>query len=374
MQFKDVIGQEEIKKHLINTVNSNRLSHALLFLGPQGCGKLPMALALAQYINCTNKSDIDSCGGCPACKKSSKHIYPDTHFVFPVVKSNSSNSPVSDTYIKEWRSYLTRSPYFSINQWFKQINSDKGQGMIYTNESTEIVRKLNLKSFEGEYKVMIIWHPELMHVVASNKLLKMIEEPPSKTIFILITESTEGILDTILSRTQQLKFPVLSENDIRNGLIKSELVDEKAAELASQLAGGDYINAVNIARESEEYQAFFEQFVALMRLAYGRKLIELYEWIDSIIDMPKISQKNFLMYALRMIRENYIMNLKQPSLVYLTPDEENFSSRFSPFINDNNAIAIAEEISLAHSHLEQNGNARIIFTDFALKLIILLKE
>lgn len=374
MLFKEVIGQKSIKQHFIKTILNNRLSHAMLFIGPEGCGKLPMALAIAQYLNCTNKQETESCGECPSCKKYSKLIHSDLHFVFPVLKTKSIKDPVSDHFIKEWRETILQSPYFNLNQWFVSLNSEKGQGMIYSQESQVILKKLNMKAFESEYKVMIIWHPEKMHISAANKLLKMIEEPPSKTIFIMVSDTTDGILETILSRTQQIRFSRLPDQDIITNLTKSEMIDEANAKYVANLAYGDYIKAVALANESEENNFFFENFVSLMRLAYSRKLMDLFGWIDSILDFPKEKLKNFLLYALRMVRENYILNLKQPSIVYLTPKEEDFSSKFSPFINDGNAMTIAEELALAHSHLEQNGNARIIMTDFSLKLIILLKE
>lgn len=374
MLFKEVIGQSSIKQHLVKTIQNNRLSHALLFHGPQGCGKLPTALALSQFLNCTDKQADDACGECPSCKKMAKLIHSDFHFVFPVLKTPTRTNPVSDTYIKEWREMISSTPYFNLHQWFNELDSNKGQGMIYSQESSEIIKKLNLKAFENEYKVMIIWHPEKMHMAASNKLLKMIEEPPSRTIFILVTDNIEGILGTILSRTQQIKFPRLSDEEIKDALIIREHLDEGTAASAAKLSSGNYISAANLANESEEISFFFDEFVALMRMAYGRKLMDILTWVDKLLANSKERQKNFLLYALRMVRENYILNMKQPSIVYLTPQEEQFSERFSPFINDGNAFQIAEELSLAHSHLEQNGNARIIFTDFALKLIILLKE
>ncbi|MBN2165672.1 MAG: DNA polymerase III subunit delta' [Marinilabiliaceae bacterium] len=374
MLFKEVIGQETVKQHLLKTVQCNRLSHALLFIGPEGCGKLPIALALAQYLNCTNKNDNDSCGDCPSCKKYAKLIHSDLHFVFPVLKTTSIKNPVSDSFIKEWREKILKNPYFNLNQWFESIDSDKGQGMIYSQESHEIIKKLNMKAFEGEYKIMIIWHPEKMHDSAANKLLKMIEEPPSRTIFIMITDTLDGILGTILSRTQQLKFSQLNDSEIIEALTTKQYIDKQTAEYAAKLATGNFIKAIDIANESEENEFYFEKFISLMRLSYGRKLMDLFDWIDSLTDQPKERIKNFIIYCLRMVRENYIMNLKQPSIVYMTPNEENFSNRFSPFINDRNAFQIAEELSLVHAHLEQNGNVKIILTDFILKLIILLKE
>jgi DNA polymerase III subunit delta' len=374
MQFKDIIGQQALKQHLLNAVQSGHLSHALLFTGPTGCGKLPMALALAQYLNCTDRKADDSCGECPACKKNAKLIHPDLHFVFPILKIKNRETTYCDDYIRQWREMVLTSPYFKANQWFEKIDADKGQGMIYTSESDQIIRKLSLKAFEGEYKVMIIWHAEKMHLSCANALLKIIEEPPHKTVFLLITDQPANILGTILSRTQQLKFHRLTDEEVTNSLVTREQITESQANAIAKLAVGDYIQAVELANESEELKFFFEQFVSLMRFAYGRKLMDILSWVEEMVDQPKERQRRFLIYALRMIRENYIMNLKQPSIVYMLPNEAAFAEKFSPYVNDHNAFQIAEELSLAHAHLEQNGNAKIIFTDFALKLIILLKE
>ncbi|MFT3737537.1 MAG: DNA polymerase III subunit [Breznakibacter sp.] len=372
MLFKDVIGQDIIKQQLVRTVTENRLSHALLFAGPEGCGKLPMALALAQYLNCTSRLPDDACGQCPSCHKFAKLVHPDLHFVFPVVKSSSNSSPVSDTYIKEWREFAIASPYFNLHQWFDFIGSEK-QGMIYTNESAEIIKKLSLKTFEGQFKIMVIWHPELMHESAANKLLKLIEEPPSQTQFILVSDTPGEILGTILSRTQQVRFARLPDDIINRRLVVNEHIDASSAQAIAKLSNGNYIRAVEVAGESEEQDFFLEQFKQMMRMAYGRKIFDLLELADVLVDQSKERQKNFLLYALRMVRENYFMNLKRPAIVYLTPEEENFSGRFSPFINDRNVVQISDEVSLAHAHLEQNGNPRIVFTDLMIKLIVLLK-
>jgi DNA polymerase III subunit delta' len=372
MLFKDVIGQDTIKQQMLRSVAENRVSHALLFAGPEGCGKLPMALALAQYLNCTNRQPHDACGECPSCHKMAKLVHPDLHFVFPVVKTSSNSSPVSDSYIKEWREKVAQQSYFNLNQWFDFLGSEK-QGMIYTNESAEIIRKLNLKTFEGQYKIMVIWHPELMHDSAANKLLKMIEEPPAQTRFILVSDVPGEILGTILSRTQQIRFPRLSDATISEELVKREQMQPASAQAVAKLANGNFIRSLEIAGESEEQAFFLEQFKQLMRMAYGRKIFELLALVDVLTDQTKERQKNFLIYAIRMARENYFMNLKQPAVVYLTPEEEDFSGKFSPYINDKNIHQITDELSLAHSHLEQNGNPRMVFTDLFIKMIILLK-
>ncbi len=373
MKFNEVIGHERIKQHLINMVKENRVSHAQLFAGPEGVGKINLALAFAQFLNCHNRKDNDSCGECPSCLKYSKLVHPDLHFVFPVVKSTKHKNPVSDSYLTEWRQFVLENRYFNIRQWFNFLDADK-QGLIYSQESQEIIKKLSLKTFEAKYKVMIIWLPEKMHLAASNKLLKLLEEPPEGTVFLLVSDNPNEILGTILSRAQMLRIPSLEINEISQALQSEYDLSQDECDRYAKLSVGNYVAAQEIIGQSEERGYFFEKFVSMMRLAYGRKLFDLIDWCDEINRQSKERQKNFLDFALRLIRENFMMNIQEKELLYLTPDEENFSVRFSPFINDDNVLELSEEFSLAHSHLEQNGNARIILMDLCLKVIMLLKQ
>ncbi|MCG8582303.1 MAG: DNA polymerase III subunit delta' [Bacteroidales bacterium] len=373
MKFNEVIGHERIKKHLVNMVNENRVSHAQLFSGPEGVGKINLALAFAQYLNCLNRQGDDSCGECSSCVKYSKLIHPDLHFVFPVVKSTKHKNPVSDSYLNEWRQFVLNEPYFNIRQWFTFLDADK-QGLIYSQESQEIIKKLSLKTFEAKYKVMIIWLPEKMHVAAANKLLKLLEEPPEGTVFLLVSDNPNEILGTIQSRAQRLNIPALEINEIARALQKEFDISDEESERFAKLSVGNYVAAKEIIGQGEERAYFFDKFVSMMRLAYQRKLFELIDWCDEMNRQSKERQKNFFEFALRLIRENFMMNIQEQDLLYLTPEEENFSARFSPFINDGNILQLSEEFSLAHSHLEQNGNARIILMDLCLKVIMLLKQ
>lgn len=373
MKFKEVIGHESIKKHLINMVKEGRISHAQIFAGPEGIGKLNMALAFAQYLNCQNKQEDDSCGVCPSCVKYAKLVHPDLHFVYPVVKSASNKNPVSDTYLKEWRKIILEKRYFNLSQWYTFLDSDK-QGMIYTEESHHIIRKLSLKTFEGKYKVMIIWLPEKMHVSAANKLLKLLEEPPEGTVFILVSDNPNDVLGTIQSRAQMLRMPRISNETIAHQLSEEFGVGQEEAIQYAKLAVGNYVVARELLDQSDERKFFFDMFVNLMRQAYARKLFDLIDWCDEMNSRPKEQLKKFFDFTLRLVRENFIMNIQEEDLLYLTPEEKNFSVRFSPFINDNNVLQLSEEISLAHSHLEQNGNTRIILMDLCLKIIMLLKQ
>ncbi len=354
-------------------VQENRVSHAQMLCGPSGVGKINLALAFAQYLNCQHRHDNDSCGECPACRKYSRLVHPDLHFVFPVVKSTKHKNPVSDTYINEWRQFVSSRPYFNIRQWFNYLDADK-QGLIYSQESQEIIKKLSLKTFEGKYKVMIIWLPEKMHLAAANKLLKLLEEPPEGTVFLLVSDNPNDVLGTIQSRAQRLNVPPLSNEEIAGALQTQHGVSPDEAANFAKLAGGNYVAACEIVEQDEERTYFFDKFVSMMRLAYGRKLFDLIDWCDDMNRQSKERQKNFFDFSLRLIRENFMMNIQEPELLYLTPDEENFSARFAPFINDGNVLQLCEEFSLAHSHLEQNGNARIILMDLCLKVIMLLKQ
>ncbi len=375
MQFKQVVGQEDIKSRLVRMVTENRVSHSLLFTGPEGNGKLAIAIAFAQYLNCLNPASGDSCGECSSCKKYNKLVHPDLHFVFPVIKSASEKNPVSNTYLSEWRALANQSTYFTLTTWLNKIRKEgeNKQGAIFTAESSEIIRKLSLKTFEGKYKVMIIWMPEKMNEATSNKLLKILEEPSENTVFILVSNFPDDMISTILSRTQQLKIPALKSDEIENHLMQKFQISAEEASGASKVANGNLIAAEEQVHMSEENKFFFEQFIQMMRHSYARKVGDLLKWVEEMSRYPRELQRNFLNYAINMIRENYIMNFKQPDIVYLTPEQYEWSKKFSPFINDKNAAMIAEDFALADSHIGQNGNSKVVLFDLGLKLIISLK-
>lgn len=373
MQFKDVIGQGAIKKRLIDSVKDSRVSHALLFSGGQGTGKLAMALAYSQYLNCRNPSDTDSCGECPSCKKYQKLIHPDLHFVYPVVKSPKFKDPVSDNFIDKWREQVLKNPYFNINIWNGNIDVENSQAQIYVTESNEIIRKLNLKTYEAEYKVMIIWMIERMNVQCSNKLLKILEEPPPKTLFILITESDEQLLATIRSRTQLVKFPAIDQESMIKALEKNPATEGKNLQGLAHLANGSYIAALDLLTPDEDTTAYFEQFTKIMRLTYKRDWMSIFDWVDEVSSTGREKQKSFLLYSMRMIRENFMLNLNQPQIVFLNGQEKSFSEKFSPFINERNILIFADEFEKAYRDISQNGNPRIIFLDLSMKITKIIK-
>ena len=374
MFFKEVIGQDAIKQRLIQSVKEERVSHAQLFAGPEGTGKLALAIAYAQFVACTNRQENDSCGECPSCKKYKKLIHPDLHFVFPVVKTPKFKEPVSDNFLDDWRLMIARNPYFNVDQWFSQIGVENAQGLIYSHQSEEIIRKLNLKSYESEYKVMIIWLPEKMHVACANKLLKMIEEPPVKTLFILITENEEDIISTIRSRCQMITIPPIEPGPLSKAI--SQLPEAEGIDIRNivHLAKGNYGKAIELLEPDDQSQFNLDRFKELMRLSYGRKFLDLFSWVDQVAGIGREKQKSLLNYFLISLRENFIYNLKNKELTFMSEQEEEFSKRFSPFINERNIIELTEVFETAFGHIGMNGNPRIIFTDIAFKVVKLIRK
>jgi len=374
MFFKEVIGQDASKHRLIQSVKEERVSHAQLFSGPEGTGKLALAIAYAQFVACTNRQESDSCGECPSCKKYRKLIHPDLHFVFPVIKTPKFKEPISDNFLDDWRMMVGRNPYFSVDQWFEQIGVENSQGLIYAHQSEEIIRKLNLKSYESEYKVMIIWLPEKMHVACANKLLKMIEEPPQKTLFVLITENEEDIISTIRSRCQLITIPPIDPQSMTKALL--ELPEAEGSDIRNivHLSKGNYGKAIELLQPDDSTEYNLERFKELMRASYGRKFTDLFKWADQLAVIGREKQKSLLNYFLIILRENFIYNLKNPELTFMNEPEAEFSKRFSPFINERNIQELTEVFETAFAHIGSNGNPKIIFTDVAFKITKMIRK
>lgn len=376
MQFKKVIGQKEVIERFIQTVQKNRISHAQLLHGPEGNGKLELALAYAQYISCTQRTEKDSCGTCPSCKKYEKLIHPDLHFVFPVVRSSKFDKPVSDNYIAEWRSFLLEEEKLRLNIWLDKMGNENSQAGIFAHESSEIIKKLSLKTFEAEYKIMIIWLPERMNPSSANKLLKMIEEPPQKTLFLMVSDYPEQIINTIRSRSQFIKIPKIDTESIKSHLIWKHKVEKEQAEYISRVSNGNIYKAFDMLHSSEIEQYNFKMYVDIMRLCYGAKVVEIVNWVDEISKLSRERQKGFISYALRIFRENFILNSMKGQLTdlnSLNEEEKGFSSKFFNFIHKNNIAGISNEFNLAYKHIERNGTGKIIFLDLSLKLVKLLR-
>jgi DNA polymerase-3 subunit delta' len=372
--FKDIIGQESTIALLRSAVAEGRVPHAQLICGGEGTGKLAVAIAYARYLCCTHRNGEDACGECPSCKKFDKLVHPDLHFAFPIYKKESTKPAYSDDFIDKWRQAITDNPYLNLNQWMSHIGTENQQGLIYASQSEEIIRKLTLKSSEGNYKVMIIWMAEKMNGECSNKLLKMIEEPPAQTVFLLIAENPDLLLPTIQSRVQRLPLRPVEEEVIARALCdRYGLSDSDARQIAHASAGNwlQAVEAIHLGSRSKEY---IELFMALMRRSYARDLKGMRQWADTVAGMGREPQKNFLIYCQRMIRESFICNFHRPEINYMNVDEANFTTRFAPFVNEKNIFGIMDELSEAQRHIEQNVNAKMVFFDLALKMIMLLKQ
>ena len=371
MKFSQIPGQTEVIGKLLNSVSQERVSHAQLFSGREGCGSLALALAYAQFISCENRTPKDSCGTCKSCVKYEKLIHPDLHFVFPVIKDKRSNEPVSDNYIEQWREFVKQSPYFTLNKWLDSIEVGNAQGLIFASEASEIIKKLSLKTFESDFKIMIIWLPEKMHLSTANKLLKLIEEPPDKTLFLLVSDESDKVIPTILSRCQLVKIPSFSTPELEKYIETRFSLNKTKVSDISRVANGNIIRAIELCENEDSIQLNLDRFKNLMRFAWKRDIISIINWSEEMAVTGRESQKNFISFSLRILRENLMMSLDQLKnrLVYLTGEEAEFSAKFHPYINQKNIFPITEELNLAYSHIESNGNAKIIFLDLALKVI-----
>ena len=331
MRFKDIVGQQNLKNRLIQTVNEGRISHAQLFVGKSGFGSLPLAIAYAQFIACENKVDNDSCGTCSSCIKFNKLAHPDLHFSFPVSTTESVKSkPVSDNFIREWRELNLEKPYFDLEEWHRAIGIGQKQSLINVTESQEIIKKLNLKAFESEFKFLLIWKAELLNPQASNKLLKLIEEPVGKTIIILVAEDEEALLKTITSRTQMIRVPPIEVNELASYLIEKEKIDSAKAQQIAALSDGDLLVAEEKLHLSEDAEMYFQLFVTWMRGCYEANIEKMHAWVEQVSDRKfgREKQKQFLEYALEVMREGMIRNYAGGSLQRFDGPEGNFLKKF----------------------------------------------
>ena len=375
MNFSQIPGQKEIIERLLRSVHEERVSHAQIFVGNEGCGSLALALAYARYISCENRSEHDSCGTCKSCVKYEKMIHPDLHFVFPVIKGKKATDPVSDHYLEEWREFVISSPYFTLNNWLDTIEVGNAQGMIFASEASEIIKKLSLKTFESDFKIMIIWLPEKMHQATANKLLKMIEEPPEKTLFLLVSEESDKVIPTILSRCQMVKIPAFKPGDIEKYLVQRFGISREKASDIARVSIGSITRAVELCEYEESSLSNLDNFKKLMRFAWKRDIISLINWSEEIATNGREAQKNFISFALRLLRENLMLTLGQMknNLVFLAGEEVTFSGNFHPFINQQNIYKLTDEFNTGYSHIEANGNPKIIFLDLALKVTRLIR-
>ena len=373
MRFADVIGQQALKEHLARSVDSGRISHAQLFTGISGAGTLPLAVAYAQYIHCRNRQGGDSCGVCPSCQQIAALAHPDLHFIFPVNKQGKKSGEVVISTAREfvdlWREMWDKSGgYFSPRDWFDAMNLGKTlKGVISAKESEEIIRRLGFKSFESEYKIMIIWLPETMNEEAANRILKILEEPMGKTLFILVSERSDLLLSTIISRTQEVAVPRLSVADLLPIAQQSEADATKAQNIA-RLAAGDLLELRRLLGQADDTIARenFEAFCGLMRLSYNDKHLELMNWADEVAQLSRERQRGMLSDFSRLLREAFMLHAGLESVSYLWGEEADFCRKFAPFIGSQNIEPIIEQIESVVRQINQNGNPRIVFTHFAL--------
>ena len=378
MLFSEIIGQERIKEKLIHTVRDNRVSHAQLFFGGEGRGKLSMAIAYAQFVNCRDTQKIDnkdSCGKCPSCIKYAKLIHPDLHFVFPVATNKEvKEKPLSQHFMKYWREILIDNQYFiSLNEWYNKIDIERKQAGINVHESTQIIKTLSYTSYESEYKVMIIWMVEKLNYQAAPKLLKIVEEPPDKTLFLLITENTDKIIPTILSRTQLVKFPKIDDASLINSCTTRLGLDQERAVAISRIANGNFKEAMRLVNHSDERDESFDRFVGWMRMCYVPDIPKIISFCDSMGKESRERIKEFLQSGMEVLRNCLILNFTSPEHVKIRSAELDFMKKFSPFINGNNAVSFSEEFNKAIFHIERNANAGLVLLDLSLTVAKLLK-
>lgn len=378
MLFKNILGLEHIKNHLVTTANSGRVAHAQLFVGPEGSGTLPMAVAYAQYLLCGNMGAENEGENIVCNTKCNSLTHPDMHFAYPVANSDKVKShAVSDHYLEEWRQFVKEQPYGNLFDWYRHIGIEKKQGHIGVDEAQDMVKKLSLKSYEGGYKVLILWMAEKMNLSAANKLLKLIEEPPQKTVLLLLAEEEEQIINTIRSRCQILHFPPLTEQVITDALIKKGVSPSEAHTMAQE-ANGNFNKALDLMNKDSEDLVFERWFVQWVRSAFKAKgnkgaIQELILWSEEVAKTGREVQKQFLNYCLTLMRQALLLNYKAHDLVYTKVHVEGFDlNKFAPFVHENNILDIVEELEKAIFHVERNGNSKIIFTDLSIKLTRLL--
>ena len=375
MQFKDIVGQEEVKRKLILSVQENRVPHAQLFLGPAGNGKLPLALAYAQYILCPHRTATDSCGVCPSCQKISKLTHPDLHFVVPSTTTKSVKSnPESDLFMTEWREYVAQKEgYVDASSWYEFLEVENKQGYISVRDAATLLRKLSFKAYEGEYKIAIIWMAEKMRVDTANKLLKLLEEPPEKTLFILIAEDQEELLATIRSRTSLVKVPRIEQDTIKHALMQRLGCTEQQASDAAIVADGSWIKAIELVKDAEDQKYYFHTFQQWMRLCFKAAVSELIDFANNIKSIGRERQKQLLDYGLNIVRNSLLFNNNLASLVMLPEEEKKFNSGFAPFVKPANILQIADLLEEASRQIERNGYAPLVFLDVSFKMTKLLR-
>ena len=366
VNWNEVIGQQEAQERLRQMTSEGRLPHALMLCGPLGCGKMALAMCFARQL--LSRTDNDKA-------MLAKWEHPDLHFTYPTIKlpsMSAEHKPVSDDFAREWHKLVMDGLYFTMNEWLEQMGGENQQAIITAGESDALIRKLSLKSSQGGYKVSLIWLPERMNAECANKVLKLLEEPPQQTVFLLVCEDPDRLLETIRSRVQRLDLKRLSDTDIEQALVEQRGLSEDTARRVARMANGSWLKALETLTADSENELFLDMFQSLMRLAYKRDVRELKAWSERMASLGRERQKRFLEYFLRLVRENFMYNFHEPDLCYMSEREEAFAKNFARFINEANVIGISELANRAIRDIGQNANPKMVFYDVALQLIVLL--
>lgn len=374
MYFHNVIGQDDLKARLTDTARRGIIPHARLFCGRTGSGTFPLALAYARYLNCTDRTDTDACGKCHSCRQYDALAHPDLHFVFPIVADKKRKRTVCDDYLGEWRAMLTEHTYFDLDEWLDRMETAGKQALIYAEESDQMIRKTSLRIYEAQYRVLIVWMPERMHAACANKLLKLIEEPPARTVILMVSDAPDLILGTILSRTQRLDVRPIEADALAHALEQRNGLPPDAARRTAHLAHGDLLAAERSLGDDERQRLFLDFFIRIMRNAWKRDVRAMKQTADELAALSREQQRAFLAYCQHLVRENFVRRFRSDDLNYLRPDEAAFSARFSPYVNERNVFDFAAELADAERHIAQNGNAKMIFFDLTLRITVLLKK
>ncbi|MDR0995093.1 MAG: DNA polymerase III subunit delta [Tannerella sp.] len=374
MYFRDIVGHEDLKRRLRESARKGIVPHAQLFAGPDGAGAFPLALAYARYLNCKERTETDACGHCPSCRQYDVLQHPDLHFVFPIVKKERPKKEVCDDYLPEWRALLGSGPYFGIDDWLEAMDAGNSQALIYARESDEIIRKLSLRIYEAEYRVLFVWLPERLHLSCANKLLKLIEEPAPHTLILLVSAAPDMVLGTIQSRAQSVPVRPVGEEEMQAALQEREHLDAEAAREVAHLAGGNYLHALGILGAGEENSFFLTHFKSMFRNAWTRNARNMRAEAEELAAIGRERQKNYLAYCQRLLRENFIYRFHSPEINYLNREEEAFSKNFAPYVNEGNVCELMDEFSLAEQHIAQNANAKMVFFDLHLHVASLVRR
>ena len=361
MQFKDIAGQESVKARLTACADEGRVPHAQLFWGIEGCGKAALALAYAQYLNCTDRRDGDSCGQCPSCRQMAKFIHPDVHFLFPY---NQEAGGCCDDLLPKWREYLSRSPYIQLPEWAEFSGAAGKQCIIYSKESDRLLSRLAMKSYQSPYKVVFIWMPERLHETLANKLLKLLEEPPAGTVFLLVSDAPDTLLATILSRAQSVHVPPIDDKTLFG----------KFPEDVVRVARGSYTEALRLQRDDEKARMRFESMRKLMNIVVTKDLPKLRDWSEAMAKTGREPVNQFLDYACRILREALVANLGRPELLYHTRYEDTFINQLKSYITPGSAYDACAQLELAGAQITQNALAKGVLFDMGLQLFTKIKK